>query len=334
MFRSLIRSGIALAFLASGLGAVSQDGELPVLRRSFASVETPVPPFPSGDHGWRFEPRPSETIAWIGGTEIADLDRYGILEAEFQAAWPELGLRWRNLAWPGDTVSYQARPLHYYTKQGDTQPGSIPDHRERTEPGILFIAFGKMESLEGPEQIPAFIAAYSKLVDDLLPLTKRILLVEPTPFFESGPAAALARERNEVLSAYSSAIERLAAAKNLWFLNSEAGWKAEMSDNGVHLNAAGHRLFAETVRDRIGAAPRNQDRTALRDAIARKNLLWQQYYRPTNWAFLFGDRQHVPASRDVEKREERWLVREIDSLPGLITQAEADIHRYAKEVGK
>ena len=73
---------------------------------------------------------------------------------------------------------------------------------------------------------------------------------------------------------------------------------------------------------------------ALNAAIERKNRLWQQYYRPTNWAFLFGDRQHVPASRDVEKREERWFVREIDSLPGLIAEAEADIQRYAKEAAK
>ena len=51
-------------------------------------------------------------------------------------------------------------------------------------------------------------------------------------------------------------------------------------------------------------------------------------------SFLFGDRQHVPASRDFEKREERWFVREIDALPGLIAGAEADIQRYAKEATK
>ena len=73
---------------------------------------------------------------------------------------------------------------------------------------------------------------------------------------------------------------------------------------------------------------------ALEDAIARKNLLWQQYYRPTNWAFLFGDRQHVPASRDNQNRDERWFVREIDTLPKLIAEAETEIHRYAKTAAK
>lgn len=299
-------------------------------------MTTPVPPFPEGTKGPKFEPRPGETIAWIGGTETADLNRYGFLEAGMQLAWPDLGLRWRNLAWQGDTVYLQARPLYFYTKAGDPQPGSIPDHRERTEPGIVFIGFGKMESLEGAQRLPDFVAVYAKLIDDLLPLTKRLVLVEPTPFFNSGPAANQAGDRNKVLSAYIDAIERLAAERNLLFIRSDAEWNAGMSDNGVHLNESGHQVFAHAIRDQIGAYARQGEivSPSLRDAIARKNLLWQQYYRPTNWAFLFGDRQHVPASRDVEKREERWFVREIDALPGLIAGAEADIQRYAKEATK
>ena len=314
----------------------AQENELPVLRRSFADVSVPVPPFPEGRSGPRFEPRHGETLSWIGGTETADLDRHGFLEAGIHLAWPDLELRWRNLAWQGDTVYRQARPLYYYTKKGDTQPGSIPDHRRRTEPGIVFIAFGKMESLDGPEHLPDFVEAYAKLLDDLLPLTKRIVLVEPTPFFQSGPAANHAGERNIGLSTYVGAIERLAAERHLLFVRSGAEWNAGMSDDGVHLNESGHLTFSHVVRDQIHGSARQGEAISpsLRDAIARKNLLWQQYYRPTNWAFLFGDRQHVPASRDVENRDERWFVREIDALPALIGAAEEDVHRYAKETAK
>jgi hypothetical protein len=307
------------------------DDELPVIRRSFAEVNEPVPPFPLEHDRIRFRPRPGEAITWIGGTEVVDLDRYGFLETALHLAYPNLGLHWRNLAWQGDTVYKQARPLYFYTKAGDTQTGSIPDHRERTEPGIVFIAFGKMESLEGPERLPDFIAAYAKLIDDLLPLTKRIVLVGPTPFFYSGPSPALSEERNIVLSSYFEAIKKLAAERNLLFILSDAEWNAGMSDNGVHLNETGHRVFAEAISSKFGAGRYRGDSPSLHDAIERKNRLWQQYYRPSNWAFLFGDRQHVPASRDVEKREERWFVREIDSLPGLIAEAEAEIHRYARE---
>lgn len=327
--------GIAFLLLFACGGLFAQQGELPPLRRSFAEVTMPVPPFPEGAKGPKFEPRPGETIAWIGGTEIADLDRYGFLEAGMQLTWPDLGLRWRNLAWQGDTVYQQARPMYFYTKAGDPQPGSIPDHRERTEPGIVFIAFGKMESLEGTERLPDFVAAYTKLIEDLLPLTKRIVLVEPTPFFWSGPAQDLATERNKVLETYNEAIRSLAREKDLMFLSTgSAEWNAGHSDNGVHLNASGHQVFANEMNRMLGRVSLEKTSPSLHDAIARKNLLWQQYYRPTNWAFLFGDRQHVPASRDVEKREERWFVREIDALPALIAGAEADIQRYAKEATK
>lgn len=326
---------IGLLSVFPGFAGV-QEKELPVLRRSFAEVSAPVPPFPDGLRGPRFEPRHGETIAWIGGTETADIDRHGFLEAGIHLTWPDLGLRWRNLAWQGDTVYLQARPLYFYTNKGDTQPGSIPDHRERTEPGIVFIAFGKMESLEGPERLADFVAAYERLLDDLNPLTKRIVLVEPTPFFHSGPAADQAGDRNVVLSAYAGAIERLAAERGLLFVRAGAEWNAGMSDNGVHLNESGHLTYAHAVRDQIAAGARQGEviSPSLRDAIARKNLLWQQYYRPTNWAFLFGDRQHVPASREVENRDERWFVREIDALPALIGAAEEDVHRYAKEAVK
>ncbi len=326
---SIVKIAPLLLVLTLAPGGAA-EAEAPVLIRTFAQPKAPVPPFPEG----RFAPHPGETIAWIGGTEIADLDRFGFLEAGIQLAWADLALRWRNLAWQGDTVYQQARPLYFYTKVGDPQPGSIPDHRERTEPGIVFIAFGKMESLEGAEPIPDFIAAYATLLDELLPLTQRLVLVAPTPFFESGPAANLAEERNTALAAYVEAIEHLAAERNLLFIQAKASWNAGISDNGVHLNESGHRAFATEVIRQLGVASPVSPTPALLDAIARKNLLWQQYYRPTNWAFLFGDRQHVPASRDVEKREERWFVREIDALPALIAGAEADIQRYAKEATK
>lgn len=309
------------------------EAELSVLRRTFAEVKEAVPPFPEG----RFEPSQGETISWIGGTEVADLDRYPFLEGAIQLTWPDRGLHFRNLAWQGDTVYRQARPMYFYTKKGDPQPGSIPDHRERTAPGIIFIGFGKMESFDGAERLPDFVAAYKTLLDELAPLSQRLVLVEPSPFFQSGPAAGLSKERNTVLALYGKAIEQLAAERGLRYLGfPEAKWTAGMSDDGVHLNEAGHRFFAHEVLSGLGhpQADRGDPPAALEDAVARKNLLWQQYYRPTNWAFLFGDRQHVPASRDNQNRDERWFVREIDTLPALIAEAETEIHRYAKTAAK
>lgn len=329
-------AGFLVAFAATLADGQPPVEELPPLRRSFGEVAAPIPPFPAG----RFEPRPGETIALLGGTDVFNLDRHDFLEIGLHLAWPERKLHWRNLAWQGDTIFHQARPLYFYTRKGDPQPGSIPDHRERTEPGIVVIGFGKMESLEGVERLPDFIAAYKALLDSLVPLTGRIVLLAPAPFYPSGPAASEMKARNEGLRRYVEAIRELAEQRGLLFVDGFGpllgDLKASYSDNGVHLNEAGQRLFAAHLLGRLGASVPVIDGAdsaraqSLRQAIQRKNRLWQQYYRPSNWAFLFGDRQHVPASRDVKNRDERWFVREIDALPPLIAASEADIHRFAR----
>lgn len=323
--------------LALPAPARSQTGEWPVIRRSFATVDAPAPAFADGV----FDPRPGETVSFLGGTDIHELDRHPDLELTFHLAWPDRGLHLRNLAWQGDTIYYQARPRFFYTRAGDPQPGSVPDHRERTRPGIVFLGFGKMESLEGSGRLAAFLGAYGEALDLLRPLTGRIVLVTPAPFFATGPAASLAAKRNETLAAYADGIRSLAAARGLLLVDlfgamseqADPAWSA----NGVHLSTAGQREAAAQIARQLrfpafpAAVGDSAVAQSLRQAIGRKNQLWWQYYRPSNWAFLFGDRQHVPASRDPEDRDQRWFVREIDSLPGLIAETEADIHRYARE---
>ena len=54
------------------------------------------------------------------------------------------------------------------------------------------------------------------------------------------------------------------------------------------------------------------------------------YYRPTNWAFLFGDRQNVPSSRDNEDPERRWFVEEIERILPLIAETDKKIWKYTE----
>lgn len=317
----------------------SEEEELPPILRSFAPVEDPVPPFEEG----RFLPREGETVSLLGGTDLFEEQRRSHLEMRLHLAFPELGLRVRHLAWQGDTIFHQARPAHFYTRVGDTQPGSVPDSRERTEPGIVFLAFGKMESLEGPERLGDFLGAYRDLLEGLADSTGRVVLLGPTPFFPTGPAASLAEERNEALAPYAEGIRQLAAERGLIHVDLfdplRQSLAPSLSTNGVHLSESGHARFAEIVAEGLDlpapAVPLPREAAgsldALHDAVSRKNHLWQQYYRPTNWAFLFGDRQHVPASRGHEDREERWFIEEVDAIPPILAEAEEDIRRYALE---
>mgnify|MGYP001802975706 CR=1 FL=1 len=61
----------------------------------------------------------------------------GFLETMLQKAFPDRKIRVRNLGWSGDTVYRQQRPMFFYTEKGDNREGSVPDSREKVEPGIL-----------------------------------------------------------------------------------------------------------------------------------------------------------------------------------------------------
>ncbi len=311
--------------------------ELPVLLRSFAEVKAPTPPFENGE----FLPREGETIAFIGGTNTFDQQRHPFLETRCYLAWPERKLRFRNLAWQGDTLYHQARPKYFYTVKGDPLPGSSPDSREPTKPEIVFINFGKVESLDGIDRFPEFLVTYGRLLDQLRARTGRIVVVLPTPFFPVGPASKLTDSRNVILGKFAAGMRELATQRGLLTVDTFSpllkSLDPHLSTNGIHLSEAGQAAVAKLIAEQLDIPnPGSEAVTpaieqSLSQSIKRKNFLWNQYYHPTNWAFLYGDRQHVPASRDHIETDKRWLVEEVDALPPLIAETEADIYRYAAE---
>lgn len=322
--------------IAQSAGQVD-DSKFSPLVRSFEAREKPKPVF----EGKKFIPYPGETISFIGGTNTFDLQNQAYLEALLQIAYPQLKLKVRNLAWQGDTVFEQTRPRFFFTKTGDKQPGSTPDQRKRIKPGIVFVNFGKMESLETGGSLTAFNQAYQTFLDQLQTRSRRIVLVSPTPFFPVGPASMLADERNKKLIPLESSIRSIAKKRNLLYLDLLTPLLKKLdpslSTDGIHLSDSGQRqvalLTARSLKFPIDPAtamdsPKLQ---ALEQALRRKDFLWQQYYHPTNFPFLYGDRQSQPASRSHIDKDKRWFREEIGQIPGLISETENDIHRYAAE---
>jgi len=333
----IVCASIALALICSGSGP-EDDTKLSPLVRCFAVPEKPAPPFADG----KFIPQKGETISFIGGTNTFEQQKYSDLELLLQLAYPDLELKIRNLAWQGDTVYEQTRPVYYFTKKGDQQPGSVPDGRERVEPGIVLVNFGKMESLDGPDSLPHFVNSYRSFLDQLQTRTHRIVLVGPTPFFPVGPAKSLTDVRNRTLARFEGAIGALAGERGFLYVDLfEPLLKSFVpadSRDGIHLGEAGQSRVAVLISESLGfpingaAAMKSTDREPLIQSLRRKNFLWQQYYHPTNWAFLYGDRQHVPAGRSHLDSRKRWFIKEVGQLPGLIKESETDIHRYASEM--
>ncbi|HMO66627.1 MAG TPA: hypothetical protein PKE47_15630, partial [Verrucomicrobiota bacterium] len=69
-----------------------------------------------------------------------------------------------------------------------------------------------------------------------------------------------------------------------------------------------------------------------RQAVIAKNRLWHGYWRPANWAFLWGDRTEQPSSRDHRDRSVRWFPAEMEEFVPLIREAEARIESLAAQV--
>lgn len=314
-----------------------QDDSLALLRH-FVEVETPLEmPTEQG----LVEDRTGLTVSLMGGADVFCLQEFGFLETMLQTSFPEQRLRVRNLGWSGDTVYRQQRPMFFYTETGDTREGSVPDGREKIEPGVLVLSFGRMESLDGLDRLGEFEAAYDRLIGELQRFSRRIIMVEPVPFAKVGPAAGLAEARNVVLGKYSEVIESVAAARGAKFARQEPFPDRAFGRDGIHLSAVGLYEWSVRVAGAFGgfnlAYPVGEEDSQckeLRQTILRKNHLWDQYYRPTNWAFLYGDRQHVPSSRDHENSDRRWFVEELNRLPSLLLETESRIWSLAKGGGQ
>ena len=313
-----------LALPCAAFDPAEQDDSQAIVRE----FSQPVGPVAPAFQGAAFSPLQGETISLIGGTMVVQMQDHGYLEATLQQSFPDKQIRVRNLAWPGDTVYLQQRPMFYYTEKGDPREGSVPDQREKVEAGTLILAFGKMESLDGLPALPGFKKTYDDLLAALGTRSKRIVMIEPIPFANTGPAAALAAQRNVVLQQYTAAIYDLAENHGAIFVKMGAFPESAFTRNGLGLTATGQEEFATRFAQALGLKP--SVAVDLISAILTKDTLWNQYHRPTNWAFLFGDRQSVPSSRDHRDANRRWFLEEISQFPQLLEMADETIHEAAR----
>jgi hypothetical protein len=241
------------------------------------------------------------------------------------------------MAWEGDTVYEQPRPLNF---------GSWTDHLRRAGASVVIAQFGQIEMLEGKAGVDRFAAAYDALVAQFAATTKRIILVSPVPFGKGAAQQPDLTVRNQDLGLYVDAIRKIAAKHGALFIDLSTKAMAEegFTRNGLHLTTAGQWAAArETARqleiaglsdleapDATGAF-RKEALEKIRLSIKTKNGLWNDSWRPANWAFLNGDRMEQPSSRDHLDRRIRWFPVEVQQLPALVLREEEKIEALLKK---
>lgn len=266
--------------------------------------------------------KPNDVIALVGGEDMVACAEQGYLETLLQRALPNYHLKFRCLAWEGDTVYEQPRMLNYPT---------LAQQLEQVRATAIIAQFGQMESLDGRSGIPKFIAAYESLIrtmqkDD----SRRRLSVVALPY--AGPKDA------EVRQLYSMAVQDLPSRLHLGpaLTPIVLGMDIGTISDGVHLNQHGHSVAAGVFcRQLVGIQGSKSDYSGLEpllQLVRAKNRLWERYRRPQNWAFLAGDRVSQPSSRDWRDPNKRWFPEEMEQFVPLIEQKEKEIWELAAKL--
>ncbi|HVY69063.1 MAG TPA: GDSL-type esterase/lipase family protein [Verrucomicrobiae bacterium] len=286
--------------------------------------------------------RANEVVALLGGEDMVECQQFGYLELLLTREYPAEKIRFRDLAWEGDTVHAQQRELNF---------PAWPEQLKRVEATVILAQFGQAESLRGKEAQVDFLSAYEKFLNQLQGPGRRVVLVSPTPFEKPDGKLPDLTARNPDLKNYIAGIKELAARRGCAFVDlfgplAGVGKRARFTRDGLHLNARGHWLAArEIARQLSGGRTATLPEVAsddgklgspqweqLRRVIVQKNQYWFEYWRPENWAFLNGDRTEQPSSRDHRDPKIRWFPQEMEQFVPLISAREAEIAGLATQL--
>lgn len=263
--------------------------------------------------------KPQDTVAWLGGSRVVAAQRGGLAETLVAVTHPDWHLRWRSLAWEGDTVFSRPRELNF-----------PPLSQQLREAGatLVLLQFGEMESLAGDAGLPTFTAAYERLLDEVGSLVPRRILLTPAPISEGSSGSN--PQRRAALSAYAAAIRDLGSRKAVPVIDLRT---PESSASDLAIGLCGPRTTAGAATDGQGRFTATE-MESVRQAVIARNRLWFDYSRPMNWAFLAGDRTDQPSSRDHRDRNIRWFPAEMERFKPLIAEADERIWKLSETANK
>ena len=251
----------------AGPGRAAHDGGRPVALGSQAPVRHVVASLLLAAAGLApagasvLDLRPNDRVCLVGNTFAERFQLFGYFESGLLAAFPDLELSVRNLAWSADEAAFRPRPLDF---------GAVDRHLEAQGADVVLMFYGANESFAGDQGLPAFRNDLGRLLRHVSRQiyngseSPRVALVSPIPqqALSSGRglnAAAVAR-RNADLRIYVEAAAAVAAEHDIVFLDifesmgsAFAASPEPLTINGVHLNEAGAWHAARALLEALGA---------------------------------------------------------------------------------
>ncbi|MGN6437227.1 MAG: GDSL-type esterase/lipase family protein [Agriterribacter sp.] len=200
----------------------------------------------------------NDRVVFLGNSLFENDLQYGYLETALTERWPNKNITYRNIGWTGDMVRGEARAT--FTNP-PTAYETLLENIKRTQPTVVFIAYGGLEAMKGESGLPYFSDGLNQLIDTLDRLGARSVLISPIPIMLQDSSANTA-ERNALLDLYSKKIAEIASSRNKYFIDVlnpiNKIWKTtNITDNGIHLNEKGYYYLASILEDALGLPKRN-----------------------------------------------------------------------------
>lgn len=193
-------------------------------------------------------------IAFIGNGLFERMQEHGWFEAMVLQRFAKEELVLRTLAWPGDELTVQPRPEAF---------GDLHEHLKAQQADVIFAAYGFNESFAGAAALPQFERDLAQFIVSLKlrryngKSPPHVVLVSPIAHEDlRNPNLPDGKDSNARLKLYSEAMARVAKRCGAAFVDvltptrvamAATSKSAALTDNGIHLNAAGYRLFAEQL---------------------------------------------------------------------------------------
>lgn len=282
-----------------------------------------------------FEFADGDRVVFLGGTLIEREQKYGYWELALTLLNKDKNVTFRNLGWSGDTVWCESRGSFDGPKKGFENTIALV---KELKPTVILICYGQVESFDGKDGVKKFTEGLEKLIDGVSGAAKaRIVLMTPTPFENVKPITD-AKEKNENLKLYATAMKGVAEKRKLEVVDLlsaiERRWtpseRLTLTENGLHLKELGYAdTCPEFGVDPFGGKSKADEldrqvmaATALRQAIVAKNELFFHRWRPQNITYLTGFR----------KGEQGQNAKEIAQFDPLVEKAEKQIAELKAKV--
>ncbi len=202
----------------------------------------------------------NDRVVFVGNSIFENDLQYGYLETALTERWPDQNITYRNIGWTGDMVRGEARGT--FTNP-PTPYESLLEQITKTQPSVVFIAYGGLEAMNGEAGLSYFTEGLNKLIDTIDRLGARSVLVSPIPIMinDSSETTSI---RNTLIDLYSKTIAQIASSRNKYFVDilnpiKEIHKTINITDNGIHLNETGYYYLASIVEKALGLPERNNN---------------------------------------------------------------------------